>query len=203
MPKTSCNTEHLNPGHLSPDQIDDHLIGDLAPEPAAHLASCAVCTELVASVSAPIANFQAVTHAWSDRRSATMPVYVPAASLQPQHMALRIAAGATAAVILMMGVTTMPLSRHQATQQTAVTASQPAAQPQALAEIASTGPTEMIPPQEQAPRDGVSARILRDNQMLQDIDTALATPSESAASLGLEPVSTEQGQQPVAMSLQD
>jgi hypothetical protein len=198
MPKTSLNTEHLNQ-----DQIDDYLIGDLAPESAAHLADCADCAALVAAASEPIANFQAVTQAWSERRSATMPVYVPAASLPPQHMALRIAAGATAAVILMMGVRTMPLSHHQAEQQTASTTSQPIPQPQALTEIASTSPVEVSSPHEQMRHEHAPALISHDNQMLQDIDTALATPSESAASLGLEPVSTEQRQQPVTMSLQD
>jgi hypothetical protein len=190
MPKTQ---------HLNADQIDDHLIGDLAPAAASHLANCQVCAALVAEASAPIANFQAVTQAWSERRSATMPVQIPATSL-PHAMALRIAAGATAAVILMMGVMT-PGSSHPTTPQTAsYTVPQTAVQPQTLTQMASTAP--VTSPQEQMRRSNASARISRDNQMLQDIDAALNASSESS-SLGLESVSTEQRQQPRAMSLQD
>jgi hypothetical protein len=193
MPKTLCSNEHLNA-----DQIDDHLIGDLASGPAKHLATCEDCAALVAAAAAPIANFQAITQAWSERRSATMPVYVPAASL-PQAMALRIAAGATAAAILMMGVT-LPGSRHQSAPQTAYTAPQAAVQPQALTEMASSSPATS--PQEQMRRSHASNRISQDNQMLQDIDAALNASSESS-SLGLEAVSAEQRQQPRAAALQD
>jgi hypothetical protein len=202
MPKTSCNTEHLNADqiedHLTENQIDDHLIGDLAPAAASHLAICEHCAALVAAAAAPIANFQAVTQAWSERRSATMPVYVPATS-QPHVLALRIAAGATAAVILMMGVT-VPSSRRQAPSQSAYAQPQTVLQPQALAEVASATPPTS--PQEQMRRSNASNRISQDNQMLEDIDAALNASSESS-SLGLEAVSADQSQQPAAASLQD
>ena len=67
---------HLTLHHLTPDQVDDHLIGDLAPAPAAHLAACSLCAERVALARSPLSSFQQVSTAWSERRSATLPIPV-------------------------------------------------------------------------------------------------------------------------------
>ena len=39
--------------HLSEDEIDDQLIGDLAAAPAAHLDACALCTHRVTQAKDP------------------------------------------------------------------------------------------------------------------------------------------------------
>jgi hypothetical protein len=60
--------------HLTEDQLDDHLIGDLAAPAAAHLAACQLCSARVAAVASPIASFQSVSLAWSERVSAAAPM---------------------------------------------------------------------------------------------------------------------------------
>jgi hypothetical protein len=168
--------------HLNNDQIDDQLIGVLEPAAAAHLASCADCTARAAAAAAPIAGFVAVTNAWSERRSATLPLLTASANASHRNFALRVTAGvaATAVLVLTFAVHTSmtPASRSSVATQTTATA-----QPQVLTELASTGPTETaLSPRERMLRE----RISRDNQMLKAIDSALDT-DESAASLGLEP----------------
>ena len=54
--------------HLTEDQIDDVLMGDLAATTAAHLAACEACKLRVAEFEAPIASFKAVSLAWSERQ---------------------------------------------------------------------------------------------------------------------------------------
>ena len=95
--------------HLTADQIDDHLIGDLAAAPAAHLAACSLCTDRVAAVANPIASFQHVATAWSERRSATLPIPVPT---QQQPLWQRHTAWASACLTLAVGVALINAS-HQ------------------------------------------------------------------------------------------
>jgi hypothetical protein len=172
--------------HLSNDQIDDHLIGALEPAAAEHLASCADCTARAAAAAAPIAGFVAVTNAWSERRSATLPLLSVTGNAAHRNFALRVTAAiaATAVLVLTFAVhpAMSPLS-HPAVATQTMPAAPVAGQPQALTELASTGPTETtLSPRERMLRE----RISRDNQMLKAIDSALDT-DESAASLGLEP----------------
>jgi hypothetical protein len=175
--------------HLSNDQIDDHLIGVLEPAAAAHVATCADCTSRVATAAAPIAGFVTVANAWSERRSATLPLLSASATASQRNFAMRVTAGAVATAVLVITfavhTSISPASHSSATRQAAQ--SEPvapaASQPQALTELASTGPTETsLSPRERMLRE----RISRDNQMLKAIDTELDT-TESAASLGLEP----------------
>lgn len=175
--------------HLSNDQIDDQLIGVLETAAAAHLAACADCTARVAAAAEPIAGFVAVSNAWSERRSATLPLLAANASGSRRSLAMRVTAGAVATAVLVFTFAVHQSGSpapHSAvsTQAAQTTPTAPAAgQPQALTELASTGPTETaLPPRERMLRE----RISRDNQMLKAIDSALDT-SESAASLGLEP----------------
>ncbi len=60
--------------HLTPHQIDDYLIGDLAAAPSAHLATCSRCAEKVLAARSPLESFHLVATAWSERRSATLPI---------------------------------------------------------------------------------------------------------------------------------
>lgn len=173
--------------HLSNDQIDDQLIGVLEPAAAEHLASCADCTARVAAAAAPIAGFVSVTNAWSERRSATLPLLNASAAASHRNLALRVTAGVVATAVLSLTfavhMTMSPASHSAVSTQATQTMPTAPAQPQALTELASTGPTETsLSPRERMQRE----RISRDNQMLKAIDTELDT-SESAASLGLEP----------------
>jgi len=61
-------------GHLSDDQLDAVLIEGASPAAATHLADCNPCTVRLDAVAQPVASFQAVTLAWSERRSATLPL---------------------------------------------------------------------------------------------------------------------------------
>jgi hypothetical protein len=172
--------------HLNNDQIDDQLIGVLEPAAAAHLASCADCTARVAAAAEPITGFVAVTSAWSERRSATLPLLTASANAAHRNLSIRVTAAVAATAVLVltfaMHPATSPLSHSPVATQT-MPAAPVAGQPQALTELASTGPTETaLSPRERMLRE----RISRDNQMLKAIDSALDT-DESAASLGLEP----------------
>jgi len=182
--------------HLSNDQIDDQLIGELEPAAAVHLSSCADCTARVAAAAEPIAGFVAVSNAWSERRSATLPLLAASATASRRNYALRVTAAVAATAVLVVTFALHPLmspASHSAgpMQATQTTPAAPtASQPQALTELASTGPTETaLSPRERMLRE----RISRDNQMLKAIDTALDT-SESAASLGLEPAGSSSNQ---------
>jgi hypothetical protein len=172
--------------HLSNDQIDDHLIGVLEPAAAAHVATCADCTSRVATAAAPIAGFVTVANAWSERRSATLPLLSASATASQRNFAMRVTAGvvATAVLVITFAVhTSISPASHPSAAKQSESSAPAASQPQVLTELASTGPTETsLSPRERMLRE----RISRDNQMLKAIDTELDT-TESAASLGLEP----------------
>jgi hypothetical protein len=184
--------------HLTPDQIDDHLIGDLAAAPAAHLAACALCTTRVAAAASPLASFQQVSTAWSERRSATLPLPVPAPRqpLWQRHMAM-----ATACLSMAMGIAVVN-ANHQFQLQTAepqptattltqqaIAQLQPIPKASALTETASIAPT------------GRAAHIAADNHMLRAVNASFDPFAESPAALGLAPADSHRAAQPT--SLQD
>jgi hypothetical protein len=150
---------HLTQDHLTEAQLDDHLIGDLAAAPAAHLAACPHCSARVAEAAAPVASFQAVSLAWGERVSATAPM----PSL-PSHRAVwehrLIAAMALALCAAGVGLSGAA---------TRFAHLRPEAAPAAMTESAA------------APSP---AQLNQDNQLLNTIDRELAA-SESPASLGL------------------
>jgi hypothetical protein len=158
-PKT--NTEF----HLTEDQIDDCLIGDLAPEAAAHLEACSPCLTRVARAEEPLASFRAVSLAWSERRSATLPLQA-SASARP-NWARRLAWGAAAAAAIAIGVA-IPAVHH-----TSETSGQD------VSVAASAAAVQVAAP---ASRE---EQIARDNQMLKAIDRELDASVESPASFGL------------------
>jgi hypothetical protein len=197
------SAEHLTAGHLTADQIDDQLIGDLAAAPAEHLAACSLCSDRVATAASPLADFQNVTTAWSERHSATLPIPVP---VQQRPLWQRHMAWATASLSLAFGIALIN-SSHQFSLQT--TASQPApiqtaqsfatpqtiapqtipAQPPALTETASIAT---------APR---ATQIAADNHMLRAIDASFDSSSDSPAALGLIPAAAPSAGPPA--SIQD
>jgi hypothetical protein len=182
-------------GHLTADQIDDHLIGDLAPAPAAHLAACSLCAEHVATAASPIASFREVSTAWSERRSATLPIPV---LTQQRPIWQRHAAWATASLTLAFGIAfinaTQQFSLQTAAPQPAPTQTASSPVPQqtiapALAEAANIAPS---------PR---ATQIAADNHMLRAIDASFDPSADSPAAFGLTPAAAPSNQPPT--SIQD
>jgi hypothetical protein len=179
--------------HLSEDEIDDQLIGDLAAAPAAHLDACALCTHRVAQAKDPIASFQSLTMAWSERRSATLPI--PNRSMN-RPLWQRRAAWVTACSALAIGIAftnvghraALPVDRQLSQGQPSQLAA-----PQAAA-VDQASRNTVTPPAEQ---------ISADNQMLQAIDDEIHTAPNSPAALGLAPVSDHSISPPATTSLQD
>ena len=182
----SCATARRSLHHLTPAQIDDHLIGDLAPAPAAHLAACTLCAERVAAARSPIATFQQVSTAWSERRSATLPIPVPAqqAPVWQRHMAW-----ATATLSMALGFAFINathqfsiLNTPQPAPITSTSTQLPRVQQAVLTPKATilTETASIAPP----PR---AAQISADNHMLRAIDASLDPSTDSPAALGLQP----------------
>jgi hypothetical protein len=176
--------------HLTPDQIDDHLIGDLAPAPAAHLAACTLCAERVAAARSPIASFQQVSTAWSERRSATLPIPIPAqqAPVWQRHMAW-----ATATLSMALGFAFINathqfsiLNTPEPAPITSTSAQLPRDQ-QAVLTPKATILTETASITSPPRAAHFAAQISADNQMLQNIDASLDPSTDSPAALGLQP----------------
>jgi hypothetical protein len=182
--------------HLSDDQIDDHLIGDLAAAPAAHLAACSHCSSRVAEAAGPLTSFQNVTMAWSERRSATLPI--PDLSQQrplwQRHMAF-----ATACFGFVIGIAVINTSHEVELKTAELQTAQPQSSRQVATERATTQ-TPVLTETASAPRE---AQITADNHMLKAIDKELSTSTDSPASLGIEPVSDRSSRPPATASVQD
>jgi hypothetical protein len=187
--------------HLTPDQIDDHLIGDLAAAPAAHLAACALCTTRAAAAASPLASFQQVSTAWSERRSATLPIPVPAPRqpLWQRHMAM-----ATACLSMAMGIAVIN-ANHQfqlSTTEPQHTASAPTLAQQALAQLQPTPKAPALTETASIARSPqTAAHIAADNHMLQAVNAAFDPFAENPAALGLVSAESPSAAQPT--SLQD
>ena len=166
---------HLAPDHLTPDQIDDHLIGDLAPAAAAHLAACSLCAQRVAAEASPIASFQQVSTAWSDRRSATLPIPVPTAQrpVWQRHMAW-----ASASLSLAFGIAFINAT-HQFSFDTT---SQPTPTAARLAPVSHPAAPPLTASIASAP---AANQVSADNHMLRAIDASLDPSNDSPAALGL------------------
>lgn len=65
------NTSHLT-SHLSEDQINDALIGEISDEARLHLDACALCQAEVEPFQATLASFNQASAAWSQARSHTL-----------------------------------------------------------------------------------------------------------------------------------
>ena len=182
--------------HLSEDEIDDQLIGDLAAAPAAHLDACALCTHRVAQAKDPIASFQSLTLAWSERRSATLPV--PNRSTN-RPLWQRRAAWVTACSALAIGIAFTNVGRQASlTPGLHVAQVQPAV-PQATAVVSAAAVAPATSDTAASPAEQISA----DNQMLQAIDAEIRTVPNSSATLGLDPVSDHSNRPLATTSLQD
>ena len=193
----------LAAGHLTDDQIDDQLIGDLAAAPAAHLAACSLCAERVAAAASPLSDFQNVSTAWSERRSATLPIPVLS---QPRPLWQRYTSWATASLTLAFGMAFLN-ANHQFSLRTAAPLPAPTAQPASPAIAAQTVASQTVAflatprslaPQSPAPH---ATQLSADNHMLRAIDASFDPSADSPAALGLMPAAAP-GSRPPA-SVQD
>jgi hypothetical protein len=152
--------------HLTEDQLDDHLIGDLAAPAAAHLAACQLCSARVAAVASPIASFQSVSLAWSERVSAAapMPELPSSRTLLERRLAWSFAVAACAVGLGLTGLR-LPGNDHRIA----------APAPAATAAIATHAATP------------TAAQLSSDNQLLRNIDRELDASAETP-DLGLVPV---------------
>jgi len=196
--------------HLTPDELESCLIGDAAPASAAHLASCASCAAELAELEAPLASFRAVTLAWSERRSSTLPLDNLAAARRraASGWRQRVALSAGLAAVLAAAVA-IPVLHHpsvlglsglepqtQTAQNKPATRQSPSMNAQASSQPAITAETASTEAQESP-----AQQIRRDNQMLRAIDLELDSRAESPAALGLVPVTS--GNPSVPSQMQD
>jgi hypothetical protein len=196
------NFRAAHQGHLSEQQIEDQLIGDLAPEPAAHLERCKPCRLRVAEAAAPMVHFRAVAMEWSERRSSTLPLQ--AGTVYQPQWAQRLAMGTATAALLAMAFA-VPMRHTPGHPQGAGAVS--ATPTQTLARVAATPQAPSVSkhvvgdvrPSSRPVEDDTA--ITRDNQILQEIDVALSTPAASPASLGLETVGSEENSPQLAPTL--
>lgn len=190
---------HVTADHLTTDQIDDHLIGDLATAPAAHLAACSLCAERVAAVASPIASFQHIATAWSERRSATLPIPVPT---QQQPLWQRHMAWASACLTLAVGVALINASHQFSIQTTPQPAVSVYAQPSPVLLSAVHQPVApMAPALAPAAPASQTTTIAADNHMLRAVNAAFDPFAESPAALGLLPDGSHSTRPPT--SIQD
>jgi hypothetical protein len=102
--------------HVTDEQIDELLMGSLEAGEAAgmreHAVGCAACAAKLAELEVPIASFKAVTLAWSERRSATLPVRpVSRRAGAGARWGMGLAWGSLAAAALLAAV--IPVLRHE------------------------------------------------------------------------------------------
>jgi anti-sigma factor RsiW len=186
--------------HLTEDQIDELLMGSLEPGEAArfreHAAICESCTAQLAQLEAPIANFKAVSLAWSERRSATMPVRPAGAQRSGARWGMGFAWGAVAAAALLAAV--IPVLRHEQNvrMQEAYNKVKMQAQPVVMA------PASTVPPANSESEQNVDTavqenaqEIAKDNQLLAMVDAELNAPIPT-------PGSTTQGRGHTRTNLQ-
>lgn len=157
---------------LTDEQIDDQLIGDLAPSAAVHLAACELCQARLAAAEAPMVNFREVSLAWAERQSATLPTRPVATSRAPHRLAWASAATA----VLAIGIA-IPVMRERLNTPAAPTRTDAPA----MAAVGHTGMSSVTPVA------ATPEQIDRDNQMLEAIERELDAPADSPAAYGLVP----------------
>jgi hypothetical protein len=146
--------------HLTDEQLEDMLIGDATPAVAAHLSGCAPCTQRLAELEQPIAGFRAVSLAWSERRSATLPLRDPSESTP--SLARRYGWAAAMAAALAITVTVATHHREGGPDTAVATVAAPQAEARRQQQIAA------------------------DNQMLAAIDHELDVSQATLAQFGVE-----------------
>ncbi len=173
--------------HLTEEQIDDVLLGELASAPATHLAGCDACQARVALAEAPIASFKAVSLAWSERHSATLPSKLILSSSSSGYRHASWAAAASAVLLLAIAVPITRYeaasSRHQMASNSTPHITQPATVIAAVPTTFNETPHEahVQPVAVDVSNGSHAVQIARDNQMLQDIDRELEASAQMPA----------------------
>jgi hypothetical protein len=191
-----------NTVHLSEEQIDEQLLGELGSAAAAHLAVCLTCTARVAEAAEPIADFRDVTMAWSERRSATMPLPVVAGdSLVWQ----RRMGWATTAFALALGISLLSNGRKVTPETASMQPDQTVEAPMTAATVTSrvAAAPHFVEAAQNTSGTTAGDRYAGDNRMLQAIDTELDASVESPATLGIEPASDQTRNENSQTSLDD
>jgi anti-sigma factor RsiW len=170
--------------HLTEDQIDELLMGSLPTDEIArmreHAAGCEACAAKLAEIEAPIASFKAVTLAWSERRSATMPVW-PKPVRAGARWTVGLAWGALAAAALLAAV--IPVLRHEQNVRVQQAYRHAAGLPIA-GQLSSAGATVTVTVTSANAQDASAGsevpenpqEIASDNQMLAMVDEELNAP---------------------------
>ena len=175
--------------HLSADEVDDQLIGCLAANRAAHLATCPLCTRRVAAAAAPLASFRRVTTAWSERRSATLttPIHFRQRILWQRHLGW-----ATACLTVAVGIALTTTSQGWL-------AFSPAdLQPMTL-QTTQQDMAQQAPAQQGTATTPHVDQVSADNQMLQDIESELDTSAETPSAFGLQAPNDQPAAPPAAL----
>jgi len=177
--------------HLTEEQIDELLMGSLSASEAAqmreHAAGCEACAAQLAEIETPLTSFKAVTLAWSERRSATMPVQ-PASGRARSRLGLAFAWGSLAAAALLAAV--IPVLRHeqnvrvQEAYRKAITLPNAAQQPATTvpATSANAASTQNDSADTAVPEN--AQEIATDNRMLAMVDEELNAPIGTPGSRG-------------------
>ncbi len=174
-----------NAVHLTEDQLDDALIGDRAAEAREHLQGCTACAERLAAAKMPLASFKAVSTAWSERRSATMPAVVPQRARPGARgrlagwsavLSATLALAIALPVMLHQGRGPAVEGAHGSGQLTQAAQAEAPVQPDAVAHSTQAA---------SAPEAGADEQISQDNAMLRDVSRELNASSQSPTALGL------------------
>jgi hypothetical protein len=192
-----------NTVHLSEEQIDDQLLGELGSAAAAHLAACVACTARVAEAAEPITDFRDVSMAWSERRSATMPLPVVA---RDGLLWQRRMGWATTAFALALGISLLSSGHKVATETASLQLEQASDAPiaaQATSRVAAAPRVVEVEAVQNTSGNAAGDRYAGDNRMLKAIDTELDASVESPTTLGLEPAGDQSGNQSSQTSLED
>jgi hypothetical protein len=168
-------TDFSNEMHLGQDEIDEALIGCLADAASGHLDACAVCQQRVTAARLPIEDFKAVTMAWSERRSATMPTSLSTRLLESASRQRRLAWGAAVTTLLAVMIAAPLELQHYGSGRAGHDDSAE------LGTARAVGATGVVSGQQ-----STEEQIARDNQLLNEIDLELNSSNASSATLGLQ-----------------
>ncbi len=188
------NSTRKASAHLSEDEFDDQLIGYLADSTSAHLAACDLCSDRLAEASSFITSFQDVTAAWSERRSATLPI-----PKLPQRTPLwqRRAGWITASLTIAVGLTVAGSGNRvelKANNDRPVQVQPSHLLALPTPDLSASAVVKTTPPE---------AQISADNQMLKDVDNELDASADSPAALGLDSENNHSNWTPATLSVQD
>lgn len=176
--------------HLNEDQVNEAMIGCLSAESEGHLDACALCQERLAMARLPIENFKALTLAWSERRSATMPVPAHVSLLASLNHRRRLAWGSAVVALLVVTIATPIELRHAQRRE-----ADDAAQAHSVSALGATGVV--------SGQQSTEEQIARDNQLLNEIDRELNSSHENPADLGLETVQERTNHHVAVRAVQD